>query len=191
MKRQLHGVKSGFTLFELMVVIAIFWAFILATNIFNYSPQTESEKWDRMMVAISGRLKTELQNMSMGRMPKRNGEIAKTIRIDMSNSAMTMNYFTGVDITGTPFFSGSFRNPFFDGDIKYDIKSVTWSGSSTVGSFSWIGQIIIAPTDISFSGAGITGSGYTSVEIKVGYNSRSRKVILDRRTGKIIETKLY
>lgn len=65
MKTQLYGAKSGFTLFELMIVIAIFGSFVLATNIFNYSPQTESERADRMMAAVSGKLKTELQNMSM------------------------------------------------------------------------------------------------------------------------------
>ena len=65
MKRQPYGSKSGFTLIELMVVIGIFGAFVLATNIFNYSPQTEAEKADRIMVGISSRLRTELQNISM------------------------------------------------------------------------------------------------------------------------------
>ena len=193
MKRQLHGVKSGFTLFELMVVIAIFWAFILATNIFNYSPQTESEKWDRMMVAISGRLKTELQNMSMGRMPKRNGDIAWVIQLDIGTGGLSMRYLTGMTATN-PIYTGSFLVPFFDGDRKYEIKTVTWTGSITPSDWqTGSGIVLIGQWDITFTG-GTSPSAIrnnTLLEIKVGYNSRTRKIILDRRTGKIIETKLY
>lgn len=130
MKRQLYGAKSGFTLFELMIVIAIFGSFILATNIFNYSPQTESEKADRMMVAISGRLKTELQAISMGRMPKRDGVISRAIQIDIGTGGMVSSYLTGSNYSVT-YASGGFRIPFFDGDTKYEIKSVTWTGSTT------------------------------------------------------------
>ncbi len=191
MKTQLYGAKSGFTLFELMIVIAIFGSFVLATNIFNYSPQTESERADRMMAAVSGKLKTELQNMSMWRMPKRDGKIAQLIQIEIGTGGLTYTYMTGTSIA-TQIFSWSFRRPFFEWDTKYEIKSVIWTGSNTVvNGFTGTGQLIIEPTNMTFTGVGISGSGYTLLEIKIGYNTRTRKVILDRRSGKVIETKLY
>lgn len=191
MKRQPYGSKSGFTLIELMVVIGIFGAFVLATNIFNYSPQTEAEKADRIMVGISSRLRTELQNISMWRMPKRDGVIAWAIRLDVGTWGMITTYLTWASGV-TPISRTTFASPYFDGDKKYEIKQVTWTGSSSTPiGYVWSGQVIIEPNGISFSGAGITGSGYTNIEIRVWYGIRARKIILDRRTGKLIETKLY
>lgn len=76
MKRQSLGSQSGFTLFELMIVIAILGIFIATTNVFNYTPQTESEKADRMQVSIVSMLRGQLQNVSIGRMPNRDGKMA-------------------------------------------------------------------------------------------------------------------
>lgn len=193
MKTQLYGAKSGFTLVELMVVIAIFGSFVLATNIFNYSPQTESEKADRMMVAISGRLRTELQNMSMWRMPNRDGKIARTIQIDIGTGWMITRYLTGVT-SWVNISTGVFLAPFYDKDAEYKIVSVIWTGSSTPSDWQqWTGIVMILPTWIIFTwGTNPTTIGNNIfLEVKLWYKVRTRKVILDRRSGKIIETKLY
>ena len=53
--------------------------------------------------------------------------------------------------------SGSFAIPFFDGDPKYLIRTVLWTGSTQVGTGVYgTGQIIIEPAGISFSGVGIS-----------------------------------
>lgn len=191
MKRQSFRTKSGFTLFELMFVITIFWVFIYATSAFNYTPQTESERADRMMISVWAIVKTALQNVSIGKMPNRDGNISAVIKMTVGTGGITTAYFTWASATN-PIKTETFSIPYFDRDPKYSIMSVTWTGSSTttIGVIG-TGQIIIDSDTISFSGAGITGSGYTLVEIKTGYSIRSRKVILDRRTGKLTETKLY
>ncbi len=185
MKRQLFRSQSGFTLFELMIVITIFWAFILATSVFDWRPQTDMEKSDRMVIAISDILRREMQNISIGKMPKRDGVIAVKTTITIGTWGVTTSYSWASAEIG----SGVFREPYFDGDTKYRIKNVTWTGSTSVSPLSGTGQIIIEPAGITFSGAGIFGSGYTMIEIRVGYNIFTRKITFDRRTGKISETK--
>ncbi len=77
MKRQLFQSKYGFTLFELMIVITIVGIFYAATAGFDWRPQTDMEKSDRMVVAISSTIRTETQNMSIGKMPRNNGYVSK------------------------------------------------------------------------------------------------------------------
>lgn len=95
MKRQLLGSQYGFTLFELMIVITIFIAFIGATNIFTTSPQTDVEKADRMKAVVSDMFRSEIQNISIGHMPKRDGKIASSIEIALSTGALLTKYLTG------------------------------------------------------------------------------------------------
>ncbi len=52
-----------------------------ATSAFNLKPQTDIEKTDRMIVRISGILREEMQNISIGRMPKRDGDITTVSKI--------------------------------------------------------------------------------------------------------------
>lgn len=169
-----------------MIVITIVGIFYAATAGFDWRPQTDMEKSDRMVVAISSTIRTETQNMSIGKMPRNNGYVSKMTVITIWTGGMLTSY----SWSNGMIWSGTFVNPYFDGDSKYAIKSVIWTGSSTVaGGTSWTGEIIIAPTGIVFSGAGITWSWFTLLEIKVGYNVFTRKIVFDRRTGKISETK--
>lgn len=81
MKRQPLRPQSGFTIFEIVVVITIIGIFIAATGAFDLKPQTDIEKTDRMIVRVSGLLREEMQNISIGRMPKRDGEVTTVSKI--------------------------------------------------------------------------------------------------------------
>ena len=191
MKRQPLGLKSGFTLVELMIVITIFWVFVLTTNIFNYAPKTEAEKADRMIILIWSMLKTELQNVFIGRMPNRDGKIATRVEMRIGTWGITASYYTWSTGT-TPFIVQNTLRPFFNNDTNYEIRSVIWTGSSTVPighSGTWI--LILENSGLSFSGAWVYGSWFSILEIKVGYMFRTRKIILDRRTGKLTEINFY
>ena len=169
-----------------MIVITIFATFILATSIFDGKPQTNIEKTDRMQIAVSGILRNEMQNIIIGKMPRNGGQTASKTVLTIGTGGIYTSYITG----STEIGSGSFAVPYFDGDAIYAIKNVTWTGSSGVpNGISGTGQVIIQTTGVSFSGVGITGSGYSLLEVKLGYNNTIRKVTLDRRTGKISETK--
>jgi prepilin-type N-terminal cleavage/methylation domain-containing protein len=188
MKRQSFPSQSGFTLFELMIVITVFSIFVMITSSFDWRPQTDIEKADRMMIVVSSTLRTEMQNISIGKMPRRDGKTATNTTINISSGGLLTTYTSSV--SGV-IWSGAFSIPFFDGDPKYLIRSVTWTGSTTNTGTTGTGDLIITPQGVSFSGAGIwwTPPWYTMLEIVVGYNNASRKVTLDRRTGRIIESK--
>ncbi|GAB0175055.1 MAG: hypothetical protein HHAS10_09340 [Candidatus Altimarinota bacterium] len=183
MKRQFYGGKSGFTIFEMMVTITILIFFFIFALRFNWNPRTDSEKSELISVGIAGRVRTEIQNISIGKMPKKDGRIAKTTIITFSTGSILTEYYSG----GTLIDSGSFNNPFFEGDRKYVIKSITWSGSAT--PYTGTGKLVIEPSGITFSGSPGTINANTLLEIRVGYNFPTRKIIIDKRTGQIIEKK--
>lgn len=182
MKRQFLMGESGFTLFELMIVISMLVIFFVWTLSFNWNPRTEQEKWELLAISIAWRLREEIQNIAIGKMPKRDGNIAKTTIIDISTGWLITRYYSGTTLIDTK----SFVMPFFEWDRKYVIKWVTWSGSATVAT-GW--RLIIEPTGISFSWSPTTIKDNIILEIRVWYNLSSRKIIIDKRTGKISEKK--
>ncbi len=190
MKRQPLRLKYGFTLFEIIVVISIIWIFIAATWAFDLRPQGDLEKADRMIVRISWVLKEEIQNIAIGRMPKRDGDITTVSKIIVGTWGLIARYYTGI-ISNNPLWSQSFTKPFFDNDRFYEIKNIIWTGSTLWSAgFFWTWEIIITPSGITFSGTNITGSGFSILEVRVGYGVNARrKLTLDRRTGKITELK--
>ena len=185
MKRQWLITHSGFTIFELMIVITILAFFYMVTWGFNLSPQTDMQKADRMVVWVSSSLRTEIQNVLIGKMPNRDGKIAALTKIQISTWGLIALYLTGAD--ATPIWRTSFVTPFFEGDNKYEISEVAWTWSDTPSqTYTGYADLIVDPTGISFSWA---NNSNIYLEITVAYNTRSRKVTLDRRTGKISETK--
>lgn len=183
MKRQSYLGKSGFTIFELMVTVTILIMFFTYTLQFNWNPRTDSEKSNLISVGIAWRLRTEIQNISIGKMPKKDGRIAKSTIITLSTWSILTEYYSWATLLD----SKSFNNPYFEWDPKYMIRGITWTGSASY--YSWTGKIIIEPSGITFSGSDPSSINNTLVEIRVGYNLSTRKIIIDRRTGQISEKK--
>lgn len=184
MKRQFYEGKSGFTIFEMMVTITILILFFTYTLRFNFNPRTDSEKSELISVWIAWRIRTEIQNISIWRMPKKDGRIAKTTIMTFTTGSILTEYYSG----GTLLDSVAYNNPFFEWDKKYVIKSITWSWSAA-SQYTGTGKLIIEPSGLSFSGSGVTANNNTILEIRVWYNIASRKIIIDKRTGQIIEKK--
>ena len=91
MKRQSLMHQYGFTMVEIMLVIAIIGIFFAATNSFTYLPQTDTEKVNRMKYAVSDRLRDETLKMSIGRMPINNGVVSEktTMNFDKVTGIIT------------------------------------------------------------------------------------------------------
>lgn len=183
MKRQSSLGKSGFTIFELMVTITLLVLFFTYTLQFNWNPRTDSEKSDLISVWIAWRIRTEIQNISIGKMPKKDGKIAKSTIITFTTGAILTEYYSG----STLLDSKSYNSPFFEWDPKYLIRTITWTGSASY--FSWTGKLIIEPSGITFSGSPANINNNTLLELRVWYKYSTRKITIDRRTGQISEKK--
>jgi prepilin-type N-terminal cleavage/methylation domain-containing protein len=94
MKRQFLQGKSGFTLFELMIVISIIGLFTMYTLQIDFNPRTNSEKAELMSVSLASQLRTEIQNISIGKMPVYDGRTAKQTEITLGPAGMTTRYLS-------------------------------------------------------------------------------------------------
>jgi prepilin-type N-terminal cleavage/methylation domain-containing protein len=183
MKRQFLRGKSGFTLFELMIVISIIGLFTMYMIRFDFNPRTNSEKVELMAVSLASQLRTEIQNISIGKMPIYDGRTAKQTEITIWPAGMTTRYLSGTTVIAT----NTFTPPYFEGDTKYVIQSVIWTGS-VWQEFTGQAQLILEPTRMTFTGAPNINNNYL-LDITVRYVNSTRKIIIDRRTGKISEKK--
>jgi len=92
MKRQLFRSHSGFTMVEILIVIAMIGIFYAATASFSYKPQNDIERVNRMKYAVSDKLRDEILRVSIGRMPTNNGKISAKTIIKIDNTGMTTTY---------------------------------------------------------------------------------------------------
>ena len=184
MKRQSLMHQYGFTMVEIMLVIAIIGIFFAATNSFTYLPQTDTEKVNRMKYAVSDKLRDETLKISIGRMPINNGVVSEktTMNIDKVTGIIT-SYSWG----GVVFSTWYFQPPYYDGDALYSLTGVEWwtgTTSSTV-TWTWAGKIEITQNGIIFTGNTNITSENIILSILVGYRNNTRQILFDRRTGKI------
>ncbi len=106
MKRQTRIGKYGFTMVEIMLVIVIFGIFVSATSVFNWTPQNDIEKVNRMKYAIADRLRDESLKISIGRMPMSDGIISTTTTMNFSTGAGIITSYA--DTGGTVFSTNTF-----------------------------------------------------------------------------------
>lgn len=169
-----------------MLVIAMIGIFIGATNSFNWKPQTDIEKANRIKYAVSDKLRDESLKIFTGHMPNYDGEIARETTLTIGSGGIETTY---KDANGVILSTGTFQRPFYDGDRKYSIINVAWCTGSTIESAVWngTGQILMTQTGTFFStgSAGVINRNIIMLFVEVWYDSRSRKVSFDRRTGKI------
>ncbi len=184
MKTQSIKGKYGFTMFEIMLVIAIIGIFFAATQSFTFIPQTDTEKANRMKYAVSDILRDETLKISIGRMPINNGIISDktTITFDTVNGIVT-SYASW----GTVFATGYFQPPYYDGDTVYTLTGIEWWTGSTSNTVTWTGagKIEITQNGITFTGNTLITSEDIILSLLVWYRNTTRRILFDRRTGKI------
>ena len=67
--------------------------------------------------------------------------------------------------------------------MNYTITGVVWTGGTTPGSGSV--DLVLQGNTMAFSG--ISDPTNILLDITVSYNSRTRRITIDRRTGKIMK----
>lgn len=179
MKRQSLSSKSGFTMVEILIVIAMLLIFFSATNLTSWKPKTEIERVERIRNGVMSLIRNESLKSSIGKMPTSNGKIASTTILRISTGGINIIYKDGTNILAT----GSFITPYYDGDINYSITGVEWTGGTTPSSGSI--DLVLQGNTMTFSG--ISDPTNILLDITTSYNSRTRRITIDRRTGKIMK----
>lgn len=118
MKRQSFMQNSGFTIFELMIVIAMILIFYAAMIRFSATSQNDSEKVNRIKYTVSDILRAEILRMEIGRMPINDGRVSDTTVIQISTGGI----LTMQKSEGTILSSGAFIPPYYDNDPYYSLS---------------------------------------------------------------------
>jgi len=172
--------KSGFTIVEIMVVIAIIWIITLLSTNFDFNKKSSIEKWIRITNKISSILKTEIFNFQSWKWVNFWSWIMSPnyTEIHLWTGGININYiWTKIltwEILTYPFF---WENWYNISDIHLIEKD--WSTWSIVNPFS----IYINSDWITFS-----WSNAIRLSITAWYNFNHKSLELDRRTW-IIEIK--
>jgi hypothetical protein len=132
-------------------------------------------KAERLADKLSQILHDGLLGITVGRMDQTKKPVDHEI-ISISTSTGISWNFVGTTL------SGVFAPPYYDNDTSYQIESISWSGGTTPGSGSSI-MIDIQRDQITFSGT--TDTTNTLLTVQMRYLDRRKKVIFDRRTGRI------
>lgn len=172
--------KNGFTIIEIVVVIAIIWILAILSTNFNFNKKTAEEKWSRMINGVLSIIKTEIFNAQAWKWVDFWSWIVNPDyrEIKLSNSWIIVNYIWSKTITWAVF-----NYPFYWENF-YEIKDIfliskdwfTWAISNPF-------SVIINWSDISFSWA-----SWVKLSITAWFKPEYKTLELDRRTW-IIEIK--
>ncbi len=123
MKTQFSFTKSGFTMLEIMVVIAIIAMIFATMSRFTFRPQENIVKVERLSSKVQSIIHSSNVSLMMGRMDQ----------MQMATTGVTIRlYASGVALSGNtitwqlaPTLSGILTPPFFnDADMLYQIESI-------------------------------------------------------------------
>lgn len=181
MKTQFSFSKSGFTMIEIMVVIAIIGSMFALVSQINFRSQENMTKAERIANKIQGILHTSSVSVMMWRMDQYStGTTWANITISRSGSidhGVSWHYVPTV-------LSGTLVSPFFDNDPKYEIQSIKWCRWTNSGMTDTV-DIIIDKNGTTFTGASAPFPADANVlEIQVRYIDMAKKIVFDRRTGR-------
>lgn len=185
MKTQFSFSKLGFTLMELMVVIAIVGTIFVALGRFSFRPQENIVRAERLANKVQSSIHLSNVSVMMGLMDgARVWTTWANIRIGNSWSALHWMRWSYIPTSLT----GQFIPPFFDNDPVYQIETIklcVWGGSTS----SWktnILDILVFNTWTIFSWTVLSGTinpaNANIMELQVRYSDMAKKIVLDRRT---------
>lgn len=193
--------KKGFTLFEIIIVLALIGLFFTATTYLTHDVRIDQKNAERLSNQVYDIIRNARNNMVIGRgvFTGWSMVVAKQREIFVSNTGIIVGY----QLTSGTGIESSLPSPFFDNDSRYQITDISISsgGIQANGTYLWdytgatSATITINPnSDIVIAATWATIVAYTlpvttrTLKITSGYGTFEQSVIVDRITG-TVETK--
>ena len=121
LRKKISRTSRGFTLVEIMIVIAVLGLLFLAMSHFNVSASVNQQRAEYMTNVIHDMIRDARQDTFLGKMPSA-GTIAteRTVYIGKDSFKRTIKTADGTITTE----GQSFEPPFFDGDNNYKVDTI-------------------------------------------------------------------
>jgi prepilin-type N-terminal cleavage/methylation domain-containing protein len=195
----MNNFKKGFTLVELLVVIALIGLSLVATTYLSKDSRIYQVNAERLANNIYDTMRQARNNMIIGRWVFTGGTLVVALQRDIvvTPTSLVTNYKYAGNNSGT---ESSLVVPFFDDDSRYQITDIsvssgwlvdgavplwdhTWATDATVSithdstmqilANNWWAQLLPSPSAIR------------TLKITAGYAGMEQSVIIDRANGTI------
>lgn len=120
MKTQFSFRKYGFTLIEIAIVISILGFLFYQFSKISFQPQENLSKAERLANRVASIIQEGLMSVTIGRMDSSQNPTTQATLVFSTSTGASWRY--------TAALSGTITPPFYDGDGKYEIRDITWTG---------------------------------------------------------------
>mgnify|MGYP002362916794 FL=1 len=186
--------KKGFTLFEMMIVIALIGLFFVAASYLTHDARIWQTNTERLANKIYDIIRNTRNDMTIGRWVLTDWVLVaiKQRDISISNAGISITYTDSHDATGS---DNILPAPFFDNDSNYKIVDISVSSGwlSSSGMYTWdhtgstSANIIVGTSSSLAIAADWVDPTFPirTIKITAGYTNFTRSVILDRASGTV------
>lgn len=185
--------KKGFTLFEMMIVIALIGLFFVAISYLTHDVRIWQTNTERFANKIYDIVRNTRNDMTIGRWIFTGWVLIATKQrdISISNTGITITYQDSLGATGSDIILPA---PFFDNDSKYQIADISVSSGwvSSSGSYTWdytgatnANITVGTSSSLAINVDWIPPLAIRTLKITTGYAWFTRSVILDRASGTV------
>lgn len=188
--------KKGFTLFELMIVVALIGIFFLMTSYMSRDVRIYQTRAERLANDIYDRIRISRNNMIIGRWVLSWSTLVVTTQRDIaiSNTGIVTTYKYNSTNTGT---ESTLASPFFDSDPEYQISNIAVSSGAMV---AWVVPLwdqtgatsavmtIMPNSDITISAIKwwySISSPIRTLKVTAEYQWYEQSVVIDRVSGNV------
>ena len=182
--------KKGFTLLEMMVVLALIGLFFVMTSYMTQDVRINQTRTERLTNTIYDQIRTARNNMIIWRWVLSGAILVVTTQrnVTVTNTGIVTSYIYNGTSTGT---ETRLVTPFFDSDPLYKITNIAVSsGSITSWVLNWdlsgatTASILLGSnSDIAIVSTPVSPHPVRLLKVTLGYGNFEQSVIIDRVSG--------